>query len=62
MRQHAPRGVTIAVAAILVLIGILGTFLGVIPRVAGIDGQTIGALSYVAASLLMLAGVFFRGL
>jgi hypothetical membrane protein len=62
MRQHAPRGVTIAVATILVLIGILGTFFGVIPKTAGIDGQTIGALAYVAASLLMLAGVFIRGL
>ena len=62
MRQHAPRGVTIAVAAVLLLIGIVGTFLGLIPRVAGIDGTTIGIGAYVLATLLMLAGIFIRGL
>jgi hypothetical protein len=62
MRQHAPRGITILVAAILLVIGILGTFLGLIPNVAGIAGTTIGVGAYVAATLVMLAGVFLRGL
>ena len=62
MRQHAPRGITIAVAAILLLVGILGTFLGLIPSIAGIDGATIGVVAYSASTLLMLAGIFVRGL
>lgn len=62
MRQHAPRGITIAVAAVLLLIGIVGTFLGVIPDVAGIEGTTIGVGAYVASVLVMLAGIFVRGL
>ena len=62
MRQHAPRGITIVVAAILVVIGVIGTFLGLIPDVAGIDGETIGVAAYVGATAVMLAGVFARGL
>lgn len=62
MRQQAPRGVTILVAALLVVVGIAGTFLGLIPAMAGISGVTIGVFAYVAATLVMLAGVFFRGL
>jgi hypothetical protein len=62
MGQQAPKSVTIAVAAVLVVIGVIGTFLGLIPNVAGIEGETIGVGAYVAAALLMLAGLFFRGL
>ena len=62
MRQQAPRGITIAVAAVLVLIGIVGTFLALIPAVAGISGETIGVVAYVAATIVMLAGIFIRGL
>lgn len=62
MKQHAPRGITIVVAAVLLLIGVLGTFLGVIPDVAGIAGEAIGVVAYVAATIVMLLGVFLRGL
>ncbi len=62
MGQQAPKGITILVAAILVVIGVIGTFLGLIPDVAGIEGETVGVAAYVAASLLMIAGLFFRGL
>jgi hypothetical protein len=62
MRQHAPRGRTILVAAILVVIGIVGTFLHLIPDVAGYPGTSVGAVAYVAATVVMLAGVFLRGL
>jgi hypothetical protein len=62
MRQHAPRGVTIIVAAILVVIGIAGTFLHLIPDVAGYPGTSVGAAAYAAATLVMLAGIFIRGL
>ena len=62
MRQHAPRGLTIVVAAILVVVGVLGTFLGLIPSVAGLSGDHIGIGAYVAATIVMLAGIFVRGL
>lgn len=62
MTQHAPRGVTILVAAVLLLVGVLGTFLGIIPVLAGISGETIGIGAYVAATVVMLLGVFLRGL
>jgi hypothetical protein len=60
--QHAPRGITILVAAILVVVGVLGTFLGMLPAIAGISGETIGIAAYVAATVVMLAGIFIRGL
>ena len=60
--QHAPRGITILIAAILVVVGVLGTFLGLIPAVAGFSGETIGIAAYVAATLVMLAGIYVRGL
>lgn len=62
MRQGTPRGITILVAALLVVIGVVGTFLGLIPAVAGISGETIGAIAYAAASVVMLAGIFIRDL
>ena len=46
----------------LVVIGVLGTFLGLIPAVAGISGETIGIVAYVAATVVMLLGIFLRGL
>jgi hypothetical protein len=60
--QRAPRNVTVLVALVLVLIGVLGTFLGLIPTVAGISGATIGIAAYVAATVVMLLGIFLRGL
>ena len=60
--QHAPKGITIAVAAVLVLVGILGTFLGLVPNVAGYSGETIGVVAYVAATIALLLGIFTRGL
>jgi hypothetical protein len=62
MGQQAPKGITILVAAVLVVIGVLGTFLGLIPNVASIEGETIGVAAYAGAALLMLAGLFVRGL
>jgi hypothetical protein len=62
MRQGTPRGITILVAALLVGIGVVGTFLGLIPAVAGISGETIGAIAYAAATVVMLAGIFIRDL
>ena len=62
MQQHAPRGITIVIAVILVLIGIAGTFLNLLPSVGGYPGTTVGVVAYVAATVVMLAGIFTRGL
>jgi hypothetical protein len=60
--QKAPRGMTILLSAVLVLVGIIGTFLHAIPDFAGISGETVGIIAYVLAALLMLVGIFTRGL
>ena len=62
MNQQAPRIATILLAVILILIGIAGTFLHLLPNVAGYPGTTIGVVAYVAATIVMLVGVFVRGL
>lgn len=59
--QHAPRGVTMLVAALLLLLGIAGTFLGLIPDIGGVRGELTGVTAYVAATVVMLIGIFFRG-
>lgn len=59
--QKAPRGITMAVAAVLVLVGVAGTFLALIPAVVGISGETIGIVAYVVATIVMLIGIFARG-
>lgn len=61
-RQHAPRLLTIGLATVFLLIGILGTFLGLIPSVAGFSGELIGVAAYVVATAIMLLGIFTRGL
>lgn len=60
--QKAPRGMTILLAAVLVAVGIVGTFLHVIPGAAGISGETFGIVAYVVATVVMLIGIFTRGL
>ncbi len=60
--QHAPRLLTIGVALVFVLIGVLGTFLGVLPTVVGFSGELIGVWSYILATVILLLGIFIRGL
>ncbi len=60
--QHAPKLLTIGVALVLVLIGVLGTFLGVLPTVMGFSGELIGISSYILATVILLLGIFIRGL
>lgn len=62
MEQHAPRSTTIVIAVILVVIGVAGTFLHLLPNVGGYSGTTVGVVAYVLASIVMLAGIFIRGL
>lgn len=59
--QQAPRIPTILAAIILVIVGVAGTFLHMIPAVAGYSGQTIGIAAYILAAIVMLLGIFFRG-
>ena len=55
MANRAPRWITIIVSLVLTGIGVLGTFAGVLP-------DEVGVWSYVAATVLMLLGIFLRGL
>ncbi len=60
--QHAPRMPTIGVALVFVVLGVLGTFLGVLPAVLGFSGELIGIWSYIVATVILLLGIFIRGL
>jgi len=60
--NFAPRMTTIIVASALVLIGLLGTFVGAIPEIAGMSGEVIGAWSFVAAAVVLVLGMVFEGI
>jgi len=49
--QHAPRMLTILIGVALIVVGVLGTFAGILP-------ENVGVWSYVAATVLLLIGVF----
>lgn len=51
--QHAPKLITIGIAVILVIIGVLGTFAG-----GTLVPQNVGIWAYVAATVVLLLGVF----
>lgn len=53
--NRAPKLFTILIAAVLTGVGALGTFASVVP-------EKVGIWSYIAASVVMLLGVIFRGL
>jgi hypothetical protein len=53
--NRAPRYVTILVAVVLALLGLLGTFGSVLP-------DKVGAYLQVAATVVLLLGVFVPGL
>ena len=60
--NFAPRMPTIIVACALVLIGLLGTFVGAIPEIAGFTGEVIGAWSFVVAAVVLVLGMVFEGI
>lgn len=63
MRSNfAPKFETIVVALIVTIVGVLGTFGKIIPTIAGYDSVTIGMWCYIAATVILLIGVFFRRL
>ena len=60
--NFAPRLPTIIVALVFTLIGLLGTFAGMLPTIGGIDSAALGAWSFVVAAAVMLAGIIFEGI
>ena len=60
--NFAPRMPTIIVALAFVLIGLLGTFVGALPEIAGLSGKVIGAWSFVVAAVILFLGMIFEGI
>ncbi|HEX6475101.1 MAG TPA: hypothetical protein VF114_08470 [Candidatus Limnocylindria bacterium] len=60
--NFAPRLPTIILALVLMLIGLLGTFVGALPAIAGLSGETIGAWSLVVAAVVLLLGMVLEGI
>jgi hypothetical protein len=60
--NFAPRMPTIIVAAALVVIGLLGTFVGALPDLAGLSGEAIGAWAFVVAAIVLVLGMIFEGI
>ena len=60
--NFAPRMPTILVALALVVIGMLGTFGGLLPVIAGFSSETIGAWAFVAAAIVLFVGMIFEGI
>ncbi len=53
--NFAPTARTIIVALVLILVGLLGTYGTVV-------SDTIGILAFVAATVVLLLGMVFRGI
>ena len=60
--NFAPRMPTIIVGLALILIGLLGTFGGLLPDLAGMSSEVLGAWAFVAAAVVMLLGIAFEGI
>jgi uncharacterized membrane protein len=51
--NFAPTATTIAIAIVLIVVGVLGTFASLVP-------ERLAILAFVAATILLLAGMIFR--
>ena len=60
--NFAPLMPTIIVALVLVLVGLLGTFGGMLPSLAGLSSEAIGAWSFVLAAVVLVVGMVFEGI
>ena len=60
--NFTPRLPTIIVALALIAIGMLGTFGGLLPTVAGLESETLGAWALIAGGAVMLLGMMFEGI
>ena len=54
--NFAPRMPTIIVALALILIGLLGTFGGLLPELAGMSSEILGAWAFVAWKTALFHG------
>ena len=61
-RLRLPLCLALFVALALMLIGLLGTFAGVLPVIAGQPSQVIGAWAFVAAAVVLFVGMIFEGI
>ena len=53
--NFAPTATTIVIALVFIVLGLIGTYTSVVPL-------AVGLLAYVAATVLLLAGMVFRGI
>ena len=60
--NFAPRWPTILIGVALTVIGAIGTFAGLLPSVAGMSSQTLGAWSFVAAAVVLMLGILIEGI
>jgi hypothetical protein len=60
--NFAPRWPTILIGVALTVIGAIGTFGGLLPTVAGMSSQALGAWSFVAAAVVLMLGVLIDGI
>ena len=60
--NFAPRMPTIIVALVLIVGGLLGTFGGMLPTMAGLSSEALGAWAFVAAAIVLLLGMVFEGI
>jgi uncharacterized membrane protein len=51
--NQAPTTTTIVIAVVLIVVGVLGTFGSLVP-------ERVGILAFVAATVLLIAGMIFR--
>jgi uncharacterized membrane protein len=51
--NYAPTQTTIVVALVLIVVGVLGTFGSLVP-------ERVAILAFVAATILLIAGMVFR--
>ena len=60
--NFAPRMPTILVAVVLTVIGILGTFGGLLPTLGGFDSVTLGIWAFIAGFVVLMLGILFKGI
>ena len=60
--NFAPRMPTIIVALALIVAGLLGTFGGMLPSIAGLSSEALGAWAFVVAAIVLLLGMVFEGI
>lgn len=51
--NRAPKLATIGIAVVLIIVGVLGTFAGILP-------ERVGIWSYVLATVVLMLGVLFK--